>query len=322
MSPRTLLLVIRTALAAALLAAAGKAGATEIGAYRGPGCDGRKAMGEFEALIGRKVERTVDALNAESWHEMRRSIPWIVKCWAGSGIELTLSVPMLPRDGSGTLREGAEGAYDTVFLTTAHALVRNGLEDAVIRIGWEFNGEWMPWAASKDPESFKRYFRRIVEKMRSVHGQKFQFEWCPNHGRHAMDPTEAYPGDDVVDIIGMDIYAETWDASTRDPHARFQYFLDQPFGLKWHRDFARERGKPLSYPEWGVGDKTGGGGVGDDPVFIAGMADWFAEVKPLYQSYWDVRAHDYNARMSDFQFPKASAMFQRRFGAAAVQPAD
>lgn len=322
MSRRARPAVTRAALAAALLALACHARATEIGAYRGPGCDGRKAMGEFEALIGRKVERTVDALNAESWSEMRRSIPWIVKCWAGSGIALTLSVPMLPRDGTGTLREGAEGAYDTIFLTTAHALVKNGLEEATIRIGWEFNGDWVPWAASTDPGNYKRYFRRIVEAMRSVHGQRFQFEWCPNHGRQAMDPTDAYPGDDVVDIIGMDVYAETWDVSTRDPNARFRYFLDQPFGLKWHRDFARERGKSMSYPEWGVGDKPGGGGVGDDPAFIAGMADWFEETKPLYQSYWDVQARDYNAQMSNFQFPQAAAMFRRRFGTAAVQSAD
>ncbi|HEY6631843.1 MAG TPA: glycosyl hydrolase [Rhizobiaceae bacterium] len=300
---------------AALALAASPSQATEVGAYRGPGCDGRAAMAELETFLGRKIERTVDALNQESWGEMRRSIPWIVKCWADSGIALTLSVPMLPRGNAGTLREGADGAYDAIFTQTANALVRYGLNDAVVRIGWEFNGDWVPWAASKDPESYKRYFRRIVEIMRRAPGQRFKFEWCPNHGRHAMDPTEAYPGDDVVDIIGMDVYAETWDPSTADPDKRFQYFIDQPFGLKWHRDFARERGKPISYPEWGVGDKPGGGGVGDDPVFIAGMADWFEETKPLYQSYWDVQAVDYNARMSNAQFPKAAATFKRRFGA-------
>lgn len=289
--------------------------ATEVGAYRGPGCDGRKAMVELETFLGRKIDRTVDALNQMSWREMRRSIPWITKCWAGSGIALTLSVPMLPRGKDGTLREGADGAYDRVFKETADALVRNGLNDAVVRIGWEFNGDWVPWAASKDPESYKRYFRRIVEVMRRTPGQRFKFEWCPNHGRHAMDPTDAYPGDDVVDIIGMDVYAETWDVSTADPDKRFQYFLDQPFGLKWHRDFARERGKPISYPEWGVGTRPDGHGVGDDPVFMEKMADWFEEVQPLYQSYWDVEAVDYNARMSNQQFPQAAATFKRRFGA-------
>ena len=305
------------AMLAILLPAAGAAQATEMGAYRGPGCDGREAMDVFEDFVGRKVERTVDALNQESWAEMKSSIPWIAKCWRGSGVELTLSVPMLPRDGGGTLAEGAAGAYDAVFIATARALIQNDLADAVIRVGWEFNGEWMPWTAMHDPENYKLYFRRIVGIMRDAPGQKFRFEWCPNHGRKAMDPTDAYPGDDVVDIIGMDVYAETWDASTSDPEKRFEYFLDQPFGLKWHRDFARERGKPISYPEWGVGTRPDGHGVGDDPVFIEGMADWFEQTQPLYQSYWDVQASDYNAQMSNSQFPQASAMFKRRFGADA-----
>ena len=318
-------LLLRTASAAFALAtlafAVAPASATEIGAYRGPGCDGRKAMASFEKLIGRKVDRTVDSLNWwTNWRETRRSIPWVTKCWSGSGIKLTLSVPMLPsKEPGATLARGAEGAYDHIFLETAHHLVKNGLEDTVVRIGWEFNGDWMPWAAHKDPENYKRYFRRIVETMRSVPGQRFKFEWCPNVGRHAIDPPDAYPGDDVVDIIGMDIYSETWDASTRDPEKRWQSFLDRPFGLKWHRDFARAHGKEMSYPEWGAGDRTGGGGVGDDPVFIAGMADWFEEVKPLYQSYWDVEARDYQSQLSNGRFPKAEAVFRQRFGTPEVQ---
>jgi len=299
----------------ATLLFAGAAQATEIGAYRGPGCDGREKMHVFEVFVGRKVERTVDALNQESWAEMKSSIPWITKCWRGSDIELTLSVPMLPKDGEGTLAEGAAGAYDAIFIMTARALIQNGHADAVIRIGWEFNGDWMPWTAMHDPGSYKAYFRRIVGIMRDAPGQKFKFEWCPNHGRKAMDPTHAWPGDDVVDIIGMDVYAETWGVENKSPQERFQYYLDQPFGLKWHRDFARQHGKPISYPEWGAGTRPDGHGVGDDPVFIEGMADWFKEAEPLYQSYWDVQAWDYNAQMSNEQFPEASAMFKRRFGA-------
>ena len=145
------------------LLSASTAQATEIGAYRGPGCDGREAMAVFEDFLGRKVERTVDALNQENWAEMKSSIPWIAKCWRGSGIELTLSVPMLPEDGSGTLAEGASGAYDAIFVTTARALIENDLADSVIRIGWEFNGDWMPWTAMHDPESYKLDLRRIVE---------------------------------------------------------------------------------------------------------------------------------------------------------------
>ena len=115
-------------------------------------------MVEFESFLGRKADRTVDALNQESWVEMRRSIPWIVKCWADSDIALTLSVPMLPRGNAGTLREGADGAYDAIFIQTANALVRYGLHDTVVRIGWEFNGNWMPWAAIEGPGKLQAVF--------------------------------------------------------------------------------------------------------------------------------------------------------------------
>jgi hypothetical protein len=298
---------------------AGPAQSTEIGAYRGPGCDGRAAMHVFEDFLGRKVDRTVDALNAKNWAALKSSIPWIARCWKDSGIKLTLSIPILPADKSGTLEEGANGAYDAVFLQTAHELVRNNLADSVIRIGWEFNGSWMPWAASKNPDAFIRYFRRIVFLMRGVEGQRFKFEWCPNHGREAMDPTLAYPGDDVVDIIGMDVYNNSWNALTAAPGIRWLYYLNQPFGLKWHRDFAAAHGKPTSFPEWGSGDRPGSTSVGDDPAFIAGMADWFDEIKPLYQSYWDIHAHDYNSQISDRQYPRAAEVFRKRFGRVDAQ---
>jgi hypothetical protein len=40
-----------------------QANATEFGAYIGAGCDGVKRIGDFEQFAGRKLERTVDALN-------------------------------------------------------------------------------------------------------------------------------------------------------------------------------------------------------------------------------------------------------------------
>nr|MDQ2703710.1 hypothetical protein [Pseudomonadota bacterium] len=60
---------VRGATVAAMIFVAWPAQPTELGAYRGPGCDGRAAMVELENFLGRKVERTVDALNQESWVE-------------------------------------------------------------------------------------------------------------------------------------------------------------------------------------------------------------------------------------------------------------
>lgn len=304
--------------AAALLlgvfVSAGPAAAVEFGVYRGPGCDGRAAMPAYEAFVGRRVERTVDAFDQRGWKEFRSSIPWIVRCWAGSGIELTISLPMLTRDGQGTLAEGAAGRWDDVFLDVATRLVATRQENTIVRIGWEMNGDWQPWAAARDPAAFVAYFRRIVALMRSVEGQRFRFEWCPNLFRHQIAPDAVYPGDDVVDVIGLDVYNETWEAATRDPEERWRRTVEAPYGLAWHAAFASAHGKPTSFPEWGTGVRPDGAGAGDDPLFITRMAAWFDRTRPLYQSYWDVHATDYDSRLSDGRLPAAAAAFRKAFG--------
>jgi hypothetical protein len=298
---------------ASLLMGSGHADAVEFGVYRGPGCDGRAKIPEFERFAGRKVQRTVDALSQKTWKSFDESIDWVVGCWKNSGLKLTLSVPMLPEADGGTLADGASGKHDDIFRHVARALIDNGYSDATIRIGWEFNGDWMPWAAAKDPDAYIAYFRRIVSIMRAAPGARFQFEWCPNHERHQIDPPRVYPGDDVVDLIGMDVYDEVWGPDQADAANRWVWYVDQPFGLRWHKSFARLHGKPIAYSEWGTGVRPDGHGAGDDPIFIQGMADWFAETEPLYQSYWDNSSPEFNTMLSNGQFKQAAEAFVARF---------
>ena len=299
---------------ASVYALAPEAAATELSVYRGPGCVGKSRMAGFEAFLGRKVERTVDALAQTNWTELDSSIDYVVGCWKNSGIELTLSVPMMPRQNGGGFGEGVAGKHDASFRHAATSLVNNGFSRAVVRIGWEFNGDWMPWASGPDPRGYVADFRHIVEVMRGVPGQHFKFEWCPNVGRHNADPSAAYPGDDVVDIVGMDVYDEVWSPDQADPQVRWQTYLNEPFGLKWHKAFATAHHKPTAYSEWGTGTRPDGHGAGDDPVFIAGMADWFARSKPLYQSYWDNPSPEFNALISTWQFSRSASVFKARFG--------
>src|SRR5690606_38452290 len=112
-----------------------------------------------------------------------------------------------------------------------------------------------------DPEGWKAYWRRIVATMRSVDGQKFRFDFAPSRGRDAIGWTECYPGDDVVDIIGMDSYDQ-------QPGESFEDQVKQPFGLQHQVDFARERGKPISYPEWGLFRR------GDNVEYMRRMLAW------------------------------------------------
>lgn len=287
--------------------------ATEFGVHIGGGCDGRRRLPEFERFAGRKVERVVDALDQRDWARLRSSVDWASRCWAGAPMKLTLSIPMLT-DAGGTLREGAGGAYDGLFLDIARALVRDGHAAATIRLGWEFNGNWMPWRAAADPENFIAYYRRIVRLMRSVPGQRFQFEWTTAVGRRELPPDRAYPGDDVVDIIGMDVYNEQWSQTLAEPHVRFAWLLNQPYGMAWLKGFAAAHRKPTAYSEWGSGTRADGHGAGDDPYFFRQMAAWFKSSGALYQSYWEVRNDAYDDTVSEGRHPRAAAAFRTAFG--------
>jgi hypothetical protein len=293
------------------------AGAAELGTYAGAGCTGVKHVDAFTHWFGAKPQRMLDFFAYDSWSGMVSEARWATKCWQGTGYRMTFSVPMLPGDHVSTLALGAAGDYDHYFRDIAQDIVAAGFPDAVIRIGWEFNGGWYPWAAKQDPANWVTMWRRIVTAMRSVPGQHFQFDWNPTWGMQQIEPTKVYPGDAFVDVIGVDTYNATWEKSTLEPGPRWQSFVDAPYGLKWQADFAASHGKKLSMPEWGTGTRPDGHGPGDDPYFVAEMAKWLHARDVLYHDYWNYDAPDYRARLDDGQFPKSAQAFLQSFGARA-----
>ncbi|MFF1415904.1 glycosyl hydrolase [Streptomyces sp. NPDC058289] len=176
------------------------------------------------------------------------------------------------------IRAGAEGHYDRHFKKLAERLVALGVPDTVIVLGWEMNGITYTHRCGPDPENWKAYWKRIVNTMRSVPGQKFKFDFTPNRGTDAIGWTKCYPGDDVVDIVGMDSYDQ-------GPGRNFDDQISQPYGLQQHVDFARAHGKEISYPEWGLFRN------GDNPEYVRRMLQWIEKQKPLYHTITDYCPH-------------------------------
>ncbi|HZF15735.1 MAG TPA: glycosyl hydrolase [Steroidobacteraceae bacterium] len=282
-----------------------------LGVYEGAGCDGVAQLKKFESWYGGKANQVIDFL---AWSMLETRSVWLPKCWKDAGRKaVVFSVPMLPGDGHTTLADGASGKFDKLFRDYAAVLQKYGYGTAVIRIGWEFNGDWYPWAAGKDPTSWIKYWRRIVTAMRSVPGTSFQFDWCPAAGWTRFRAADAYPGDAYVDVIGLDVYNISWDPKVKTPEQRWSALTYAMQGLRWHRDFAASHGKAMSFPEWGTGkrgDKLGGG---DDPYFIEHMADWMHDNPVLYHNYWDYAHAYFNGKLSDGHQPKSGAAFIESF---------
>ncbi|CAM5489577.1 hypothetical protein SGLAM104S_06543 [Streptomyces glaucescens] len=199
---------------------------------------------------------------------------------------LVLNVPMLERNEEGVpdaevralLRQGAAGRFDHHFRALAERLVALRVPDTVLVLGWEMNGTTYTHRCGPDPESWKKYWNRIVTTMRSVPGQAFRFDFTPSRGKDAVAWTECYPGDDVVDIVGMDSYDQPAGMS-------FDEQVSEPYGLRRHVEFAAQHGKAISYPEWGLFRN------GDNAEYMRRMLAWMDEHKPLYNTLTDYCPH-------------------------------
>jgi hypothetical protein len=263
--------------------------------------------------------------------------------------QLILSVQMLPGpwDRSGpkkgiaartpvSLKAGAAGAYNDYYKTLAEQLVAHHLGHSLLRIGWEFNGGWYTCRADKEPKDWAHYYRQIVTAMRQVRGaDQLQFIWNPATGTLQIPAETCWPGDDVVDAVGVDVYDQSWAADTypipkdasdeqrlaRQTRAWSNWNWGGDHGLKFWNDFAASHKRPVVIGEWGVCDRDDGHGGGDDVYFIDQMHKYITDPKNnvIVHCYFDVNAGDGAHQLSPekggakARFPKSAVEFIKLF---------
>jgi hypothetical protein len=246
--------------------------------------------------------------------------------WRDTGYRIVHGLAMLPeQDPSATMEAGARGEYDQYYYDLGTRLVAGGQADAILRLGWEFNLATSRWH-TKDPQVFVEYWRHVVGAMRAVPGQRFQFDWNVNNGHNAVDALDYYPGDDVVDYVGVDVYDVSWDSGTypypqgcdeicrteRQDRAWGDIWGDER-GLQFWAAFAGQHRKPMSLPEWGLWSRPDGHGGGEDPNFIRRMHDFIETHDIAYQAYFEYTASDGPHRLME-DFPESAPVFRELFG--------
>jgi hypothetical protein len=293
------------------------AASVPLGDYAGANDPG--GITSFGAATGTHPTLATDYLDRSSGWGAMSSAGYLGR-WAGSGYRLVLGVPMIPSGTGGTLAAGASGAYDSNFVTLAHNLVAQGLSDAVLRVGWEFNGNWYPWAVQSgaDAANFAAYWRHIVDAMRSVPGAQFLFDWNPTgYSPTGYSPDQAYPGDAYVDYVGTDVYDNCWCSPQTPPNA-WSTQLGEQWGLNWLAGFAAAHGKAIAFPEWSVDFRHDGHGLGDDPSFMNSFATWIASHNVAFTNIFSFDAPDQQISITDGSFPYALAAFRANFGGASA----
>ena len=338
------------------LAQTNKAAAPQLAVYRWP--NGTTNVNAFARWLNQPVVWGEDFAGSETWDNVSWPVWWLEHWgkWVKKqpGRRLIFGVHLLPGpvDGSGathgtdakqpvSLAKGANGEYNHFYQTLAENLVKHGLGDAILRPGWEFNGGWYTWRAKDNEKHFAEYWRQIVKTMRSVPGtEKLKFCWNPTLGYQQFPAEKAWPGDEFVDYVGLDVYDESWmpdgypwpkDAPPEVVLARQKKVWHDAIhngdhGLVFWSRFAAEHQKPFVIPEWGCNNRVDfpeqHGGL-DNAYFVEQMHAFITDPKNhvFFHCYFDVQAPDGHHQLSPgfsgnekTEFPNAAKKFRELFG--------
>lgn len=245
----------------------------------------------------------MDFYGERNWSSLRE-FGWLPAYWARRNPrrKLIWSIPLTFE--ATPLKRVAAGAHDGDFAAAAAAIAR-WQPDAILRIGWEMNGDWMAWASKGAEDDYIGAYRRVATIFREA-SPLFSFDWCANVGLQNSPPDLAYPGDDVVDTIGLDVYDAPFEPDTAK---RWREIAEGPYGLAWLEDFAARHRKKMSVAEWGVGLRD----APDNPYFVERMSDWFSAHAGAiaFHAYFDAPPH----RLESGRFPLSLQVFKERFSA-------
>ncbi len=201
------------------------------------------------------------------------------------------------------------GSYDYAYKGIVDSWSGAGFKTMEFRLGWEMNGDFMPWFMGKDAATqsdWVKAFQHISTLMRSeaaADGVSAKIVWNPGSMGWTTLPTEnAYPGDAYVDVVSLDSYSPLYPAGYYDwakndgtndatiqqwwaNPANKAHFWSNPDANQWNPNgtgvgfgmddaiaFAKAHGKALALSETGAGGNGTTLGPVDEPDFPAWLA--------------------------------------------------
>jgi Glycosyl hydrolase family 26 len=252
----------------------------------------------FDQLTGTNVTCVSAYLdNTTTWSQWVN--PWVTNPYNGYSTwvaqdpqvrQLVLGVDLIPSNLSNAQSPRAwenacaVGRYNAYATALGRNLVAAGLQNSVIRLGPEMNGEWerdFIGSQLSEQKLWAKCFANEVTSLRRVKGENFLIDWNPNACAGNYPFVHYYPGNAYVDIIGLDLY----DKGCLRPYTRlsFAQLAGEQLGLKDLEAFAADRKKPMSLPEWGLTALPSG----DDPGYINGVGKAFTTGDFAFETYFD-----------------------------------
>ncbi len=188
-----------------------------------------------------------------------------------------------------------------------------------LRFGGEMNGNWTPWG--RDPLAYRRAFR-LVHAVINRHASNVALVWAPG-AVPTRNLDSYYPGDDVVDWVGISLYLVRYS----DDNLSRPAWQDGPasFIAPFYEKYAAR--KPLCLAECGISRRSRVEGKDADNYAAARIFDLLDTIKIRYPRLkmfcWFTRNNLETAqagrRLNDYSLPDGSGALSA-FRAAISDP--
>jgi Phage Tail Collar Domain/Collagen triple helix repeat (20 copies) len=277
------------------------------------------AFGPDGTSWGMKVWRNSTASYVDLWNELA----WMPNdMLLNMQVSPAGFVPdMFVKDpGTSRINAVAQAAYDNLMTAMAanganysnhtgwknigrsHAHRGRNANNTIINLGHEFNGTWYPWTPRNiSNTTWVNMFRTAVLSYRAGYlevlpgGSPGLIAWCyganmdpPKGPDYSVGPSvwAVYPGDDVVDVIGVHHYDfPSWGTPTTNWRAYAQY----KNSITEAATQARARGKKLYCGEFNIINAPNPGTTNPNQRIPAGMQDNATFFTMMYNFFYDNR---------------------------------
>lgn len=174
------------------------------------------------------------------------------------------------------LKEIPEGKHDS-YLKSFAASIKQYSNPIIIRFAHEMNGDWYPWG--NRPEEYKKAYRHIVSVFRGEGINNVSWMWSINADNIPYSPisnaANFYPGDDVVDLIGIDGY----NFGTSQNYGGWKSFLNI---FRESYDFvSRTYYKPIYISETASSEVGGNKALWVDEMFKIALSNYFPKISEI-----------------------------------------
>jgi Glycosyl hydrolase family 26 len=249
-------------------------GSTLIAWYAGPNTAAQQAALAAQYSPGLPLVYC-DGAVADTWADVANETNWLAGVYAGKPV--MIPIPLIVTGQSYAQSPSVNAGK---FASIAQAFVNAKCPEIIFRLAWEFNGGWYPFTVNQsDGTGFISHFQAAVAEIRAV-SPSIKIFWClsnrsvPYNGQNPLTMLQCYPGSQYVDIIGLDIYQETWaitannNPTPANVSAAMNDIINGMWGLAETIAFAEAESKPLGIGELGLDYRQDGHGLGDDPAFL------------------------------------------------------